>query len=353
MKRVDINGASSVVEDYTKANIIVMGKTGAGKSTIINALLGEEVAEVGIGQAVTKVNKTYNKKMSTNDMKIIELSLYDTVGLEIDSDITKKTLSDIKKHMKFMNDKCVVKDVSAVWFCINNKCNRFEKYELELLERLSVDSCIPFIIVITQCLDDVEGELEKQIRSYVPEISIKRILAQDYRTRVGISRAYGLSELLDYTIKEYPKLKISLATSKIEHLMHIEKEKNERMENMARKSILSYVDKAKMVGWLPGICIPYVHSLCIMMIAEINKVYEISLEKDASDILVDAVLGIVATPFMTVPILSRAVTEAYIQTVGDSYLDAVKNMVERHSNYKIESNMVILEEIKKNLKEDK
>jgi len=342
-----------VVEDCIKANVIVMGKTGAGKSTIINALLGEDVAETGIGQAVTKVNKSYMKKVSTNDTKIINLSLYDTVGLEVDSNITRKTLSDIKERMKFMNDKCVVKDVSAVWFCINHQCNRFEKYELELLEKLSVDSCIPFIIVITQCLDNVEGELEKQIRSYAPEIPIKRILAKDYRTRAGIFKAYGLSELLDYTIKEYPKLKISLAHSKIEHLMQVEKEKNERMENMARKSILTYVDKARTAGWLSGICIPYVHGLCIKMISEINKAYEISMEKDASDIFSDAVLGLVATPFMAVPILSRAVTEAYIQTVGDSYLNAVKSMVERHSNYKIESNKVILEEIKRNLKEDK
>ena len=37
------------------------------------------------------------------------------------------------------------------------------------------------------------------------------------------------------------------------------------------------------------------------------------MEKDASDIIAEAVLGLVATPFMAVPLLSRAVTEAYIQ----------------------------------------
>lgn len=342
-----------MVEGYTKAYVIVMGKTGAGKSTIINALLGEEVAETGIGKAVTKENKSYMKKVSSNDMGSIDLSLYDTVGLEVDFNITKKTLSDIKEHMRFMNDECVVNDVSAVWFCINHKCNRFEKYELELLEKLSVDSCIPFIIVITQCLDNVEGELEKQIRSYAPEIPIKRILAKDYRTRVGVFCAYGLWELLEYTVKEYPKLKISLAHSKIECLMQLEKEKNERMEKKARKSILIYANKAGTAGWLPGICIPYVHGLCIKMISEINKAYEINFEKEASDIITDVVVGLVATPFMAVPLLSRAVTEAYIQTIGEAYLGAVKHMVERCSNYKIESNKVILEEIKKNLKENK
>lgn len=337
---------------YTKANIIVMGKTGAGKSTIVNALLGENVAETGIGQAITRTNKRYMRIISTTDAEKVYLSLYDTVGLEIDSDVTEKTLSDIQERMRFINDRSVVKDVSAVWFCINHKCNRFEKYELELLEKLSIDSGIPFIIVITQCLDNTEGELENQISSYAPEIPIRRILAKDYRTRVGIFEAYGLAELFDYTIKEYPKLKIALAHSKIEHFMQIEKKKNERMEKIARKSIQTYKDKAGAAGWLPAICIPYVHGLCAKMIVEINKAYEISTGKDISDMIADMIFGLVATPFMAVPVLSRVATEVYIETVGETYLDAVKNMVERCSNYKIEDNRVFFEKIKKILQED-
>ncbi|MBQ9490004.1 MAG: 50S ribosome-binding GTPase, partial [Lachnospiraceae bacterium] len=71
-----------------KANIIVIGKTGAGKSTLINSLLGERVADTGMGTAITQENKKYDRQIIAIDGLPINISVYDTVGLELDKKVT-------------------------------------------------------------------------------------------------------------------------------------------------------------------------------------------------------------------------------------------------------------------------
>ena len=40
-------------------NLAIFGKTGVGKSTLINAIFGEEVARTGIGEPVTRGSHLY------------------------------------------------------------------------------------------------------------------------------------------------------------------------------------------------------------------------------------------------------------------------------------------------------
>jgi predicted GTPase len=40
-------------------NLAIFGKTGTGKSTLINAVFGEDVAPTGIGEPVTRTNHLY------------------------------------------------------------------------------------------------------------------------------------------------------------------------------------------------------------------------------------------------------------------------------------------------------
>jgi 50S ribosome-binding GTPase len=44
---------------FRQVNLAVFGKTGVGKSTLINAIFGEEVARTGIGRPVTEGSRLY------------------------------------------------------------------------------------------------------------------------------------------------------------------------------------------------------------------------------------------------------------------------------------------------------
>lgn len=342
-------------------DIIVMGKTGSGKSTLINAILKEELAPTGTGQAVTKKNEMYSKKMmlpiGNNEngqysMIGCEINMYDTVGLEIDNKITGRTLEEIKRYIENTKSKMSADDIHLVWFCVNNRNSRFEPYELDLIRELSVNHEIPFMIVLTQCFSDEEGELEKQIRKNLSEVSRRRVLAKDYSTRGGgVIEAYGLQELIRTSINNYKSLRVNIIEQKIDALDKKNREEQIKgIENRGKEIISGYVSSTTKIGFIPGGCIPIVHNMCIKMIAELNSLAGLKFgETFAAEIFSYVVVGLIATPLMIVPLLSAAVASAYVEVVGDDYLETIIRVIHLSSYRELANDALIKERLKAEL----
>ncbi|WP_028520890.1 GTPase domain-containing protein [Ruminococcus flavefaciens] len=335
------------------ANIVIMGQSGNGKSTIVNAIMRKEVAPTGKGTAVTTKNQIYSTSYRLGN-DFWSLNLYDTVGIELSDKITQATLIDIEEHLRKSQMQSSTFDVNVVWFCINNRSSRFQDYEIDLIRKLSYEYEIPFVIVMTQCLDNQIGELEKSIQTEMPEVVTARILAKDYQLRGGtIIPAYGLNDLLRRSLTEYNKMKVRVLESKLNDLqqkLEVSEWYIKNYEDKAKACIEDYVDRAGKIGWLPGGCIPFVHGLCIKMVAELHGLYGLSSSEDfAANIFSHIIVGLLATPFMVVPILSSAVARGYVEAAGEQYAEALSNAV-KHSKYSELSNQKIMtERIRKQL----
>ena len=187
------------------ANIMVAGGTGVGKSTLLNAIFGTELAATGKGRPVTA-------HISEYESIDIPIHIWDTVGLEIDSVTTEDSINSIRQTIA---DKASSQDqfdrVHAIWYCIGSGGSRYQGAELKFIKNLHSIG-VPFIIVLTQCIGDVDevNAFEAKIReinekSGMNDIEIVQVLAQDYKVRgYPPIRAFGLDDLVEITLRKLP-----------------------------------------------------------------------------------------------------------------------------------------------------
>lgn len=192
------------IADMPPANIMVAGITGTGKSTLLNAVFGANLAETGKGRPITDHIDEYRSDS-------VPIHIWDTVGLELDSAKTKESINSIKETIASKADSEDYFDhVHAIWYCINSGSSRYQGAELEFIKSLHSIG-VPFIIVLTQCIGDPEeiDRFEAQIREInnsmgMADIDIVQVCAQEFKLRGFTIEAFGLDNLVQTTINKVP-----------------------------------------------------------------------------------------------------------------------------------------------------
>ena len=178
-----------------KVNIALIGKTGVGKSTLINAVFDEDLAETGIGRPVTQNCKEYTKEGSY-------INLLDTKGFEIEN--FPSILEQLKSIIQSKKTQDPATHIHLAWYCISCVSNRIESAEVKFINELG--SLIPIIVVITQSIKSNRALKEQLELEALNAKQIVPVLAQDYEVEdLGIKKAFGLDILVDVSTQVIPE----------------------------------------------------------------------------------------------------------------------------------------------------
>lgn len=124
-----------------RVNILVAGKTGVGKSTLINAVFRGELARTGAGKPVTQTTQEYTRPGHP-------LTIIDTRGLEVgDYGRSRAELAALIRERAASADQD--RHLHVAWLCIQDSVHRVEDAEIELCGMLA-DAGIPVIAILTK-----------------------------------------------------------------------------------------------------------------------------------------------------------------------------------------------------------
>ena len=188
-------GLEEALRQRGRANIVIAGKTGVGKSTLVNAVFQGNLAETGDGRPVTKATREIKKEG-------IPLSIFDTRGLEISE--YKNTVQDLEK---LIQDKRKSEDsnqhIHIAWVCVSEDSRRIEDAEIELVEML--DKYIPVVGVITKSMSD--NGFRQTVQELLPQTrNVVRVLAKETVLDGGYTMpAMGLEKLVETTMGLVPE----------------------------------------------------------------------------------------------------------------------------------------------------
>ncbi|MCF2561752.1 50S ribosome-binding GTPase [Bifidobacterium boum] len=191
-----INAIADKIKNLKTLNIIVAGKTGVGKSTLINSVFQGDLAETGMGKPVTDHMRKITKKG-------VPLAIYDTRGFELGKEVQAEVKHEVVDTIqKGLATKDINKTIHCIWYCINTASNRVEPEEIQWLRELSRENQItqvPIIIVLTQSFSKKNANALRKmlLDENLDVVQIIPVLAQDYEIDEDyVAKSYGLDVLI-------------------------------------------------------------------------------------------------------------------------------------------------------------
>jgi uncharacterized protein (DUF697 family)/GTP-binding protein EngB required for normal cell division len=270
-----------------RGNVLVIGNSGVGKSTLINALLGQERAKTGWGTEGT----TEELAIYEDEGKKLNFRLIDTVGFEPSWFKGFRAINSVKKWSKnSAKEGNSDTQINVIWFCVDGTAGKlFAKSINDLSRATSMWPTLPVVVVITKSysIPDRTRNIEmvynafakqkkysKNLRKVIPVVAQVFVLNDN-----AFAPPEGITELIDATNELMPE-----GMKSSEH--DIAAFKLNRKRFMAQAIVSVSTTAAVVVGAVP---IPFPDATILMplevaLVNSIAQVYEIKKDETSKNL---------------------------------------------------------------------
>ena len=175
-------------------NIVITGKSGAGKSSFLNYLIGKEHFKVGEGSPVTQAYfEDYVYQAPDTGVKY---HLYDTKGIEPTT--TKECRNVILNEIQKRDKLSLFEWIHTVYYCFDASAKRIQPFEINFINELKKHASMVILLtkkdlVTTDDLNSLISQIEKEVDTKVQVIPVCSV---EQRTRKGISHREGKEDVL-------------------------------------------------------------------------------------------------------------------------------------------------------------
>lgn len=133
-----LEGQSEARARYGRFNLGIVGGTGVGKSSLINAVFGRDLAKTGKGLPVTRGVEYFHDA---------SLGIWDFEGFEIGSQETPA--QSLRRHLHTIAQGPTDQQISVIWYCLLGTADRLTPTDIDLIRELDA-SGLPVVLVLTK-----------------------------------------------------------------------------------------------------------------------------------------------------------------------------------------------------------
>lgn len=197
---------------YGRFNLAIVGGTGVGKSSLVNAVFGRDLARVGRGMPVTSGLHYYHDD---------GLGIWDFEGFEIGS--SKSPAETLRQHLWTIAGRPRNEQIAVVWYCVLSTSDRLTQPDVEMIRELH-SAGLPVILVLTkvdwvmnpvtgvyrapETVERFQGWLENPVDHegrpiYLPiqqVVLTSAVTPRSMKFRRGKDTGHGLGDLISATL---------------------------------------------------------------------------------------------------------------------------------------------------------